>query len=92
MGYASQLVHKEAVLRMKCGETSSWMLLQIWDGRYAAFWKAGFDGGHCIAAAKHQINDDGWPFAFVSEDKQAVIDFINASERSIRKEIPLKNM
>jgi hypothetical protein len=69
---------------MKCRETDFWMLLQIWDGRYAAFWKAGFEGGHCIAVAEHKMND-GWPFAFVNNDKQAVIDFINASERSIRK-------
>jgi hypothetical protein len=49
------------------------MILRIWDGRFAAFYKNGFETEHCTAVAQHQIYDAGWPFAFIGDSCDAVM-------------------
>lgn len=80
MSISSEPHHKEAFLRMVCGHSGPYFLLHIWDGRYAAFWAAGFDIEHCIAVAEHMTHEEHgstWPFAFISANKEEVECYIN---------------
>jgi hypothetical protein len=82
MGRSSTADEKAKFLKMVVSKTDSFYLLKIWDGRYAAFWYAGFDAEHCSAVAAHEIWETGWPFAFVHKDKKVVLAYIAESERA----------
>lgn len=73
MGASSTETDKAALLRMVVGESIQYLILRIWDDRFAAFYKAGFETDHCIAVAQHQIYDDDWPFAFIGHNYDAVM-------------------
>lgn len=82
MARGSTTAEKAAFLSMVVAKTEWYHLLKIWDGRYAAFWSAGYEIEHCSAVAAHEIwQETGWPFAFVHTDKATVLAYIAASER-----------
>lgn len=82
MARGSTPAEQAAFLRMVVSKTESYHLLKIWDGRYAAFWSAGYEIEHCSAVAAHKIDPKtAWPFAFVHTDKATVLAYIAASER-----------
>lgn len=82
MARGSTPAEQAAFLRMVVLKTESFYLLKLWDGRYAAFWYAGFQIEHCSAVAAHEIDlETGWPFAFVHTDKATVLAYIAAAER-----------
>jgi hypothetical protein len=54
--------------------------LEIWDGRYAAFWIEGLEIENCTAVYEHvTLEDEGntWPFAFISESREEVEAFVD---------------
>lgn len=75
MGLSSTTTDKAILLRMVAGESINYLILKIWDGRFAAFYKVGFDTDHCTAVAQHQIYDDDWPFAFIDHNYDAVMQW-----------------
>jgi hypothetical protein len=75
MATPSTATDKAALLCMVVGESFHYMILRIWDGRFAAFYKSGFETEHCTAVAQHQIYDAGWPFAFIGDSCDAVMQW-----------------
>ena len=55
MATPSTQTDKAALLSMVVVESLHYMVLQIWDGRFAAFYKSGFDTEHCTAVAQHGV-------------------------------------
>lgn len=80
MATPSTQTDKAALLSMVVGESLYYMILQIWDGRFAAFYKSGFETEHCTAVAQHQIHGDGWPFAFIGHRCDAVLHWAMAAD------------
>lgn len=88
MSCSSERHHQESLLAMVQKKSTHYLLLKIWDGRYAAFWEQGFEGEHCIAVAEHCIDESGSPFAFTSINFDEVREFINRQEMILVKENP----
>ena len=80
MATPSTQTDKAALLSMVVVESLHYMVLQIWDGRFAAFYKSRFDTEHCTAVAQHQIHADGWPFAFIGHRCDAVMQWAMAAD------------
>ena len=87
MGNESTKQHRKIFSSMVICESTSYYLLHIWDGRYAAFWAQGFEGDHCISVAEHDIHEKtGMPFAFLSKNINEVRDYINCHELKMARE------
>jgi hypothetical protein len=81
MSSSSSPDDKIELLRMVVGESFHYLILHIWDGRFAAFYKTGFEIDHCTAVANHQIDDDGWPFAFIGDSRETVLQWAIEADR-----------
>ena len=73
MGRTSTPDHKDALLRLACGEYGLWLLLRLPDGKYGAFWKQGFDTDQCIAVAEGRYAD---ALAFIDSSREKVEQYM----------------
>lgn len=77
------------VLRMVRAEHGPfWWLLELPDGRWAAFWKQGFEIDHCTALAAAEFQGD-WPCAYISDNRDDVESWIEDEREKMRLEDPL---
>lgn len=77
------------VLRMVRAEHGPfWWLLELPDGRWAAFWKQGFEIDHCTALAAAECQGD-WPCAYISDNRYDVESWIEDERERMCREDPL---
>lgn len=66
---------KEALLRLvRPCPYPEWMLLELPNGMWAAFWKQGFHGPHCTAMAEGRYRD---ACAYRSKDQDWVLRYMS---------------
>ncbi|MNZ43151.1 hypothetical protein D3C78_607480 [compost metagenome] len=89
MANESSQEDRAAVLRMiRAGHGPFYWLLELPDGRWAAFWKQGFEIDHCTALANGEFHGD-WPCAYISDNRYDVESWIEDEREEMRCADPL---
>ena len=88
MGMESTQQERAEVLRMVRAEHGPhWWLLELPDGRWAAFWKQGFETDNCRAIAAGEFHGN-WPCAYISDNRYDVESWIEEDRDEMRRSDP----
>ncbi|CAG4900276.1 hypothetical protein R69919_02725 [Paraburkholderia gardini] len=75
MGLTSLPEHRAVLLRLcRPSPYPEWLLLQLTNGMFGAFWHQGFDGDLCITVAEGRYRDG---CAYRSRAEQRVLEWMN---------------
>lgn len=74
MGLSSSQADKETIIRLcRPCPYPEWLLLELPDGRFAAFWSQGFEADHATAVAE---GDYKAACAFINKSKDRVLAYM----------------